>query len=137
LNEKGLVIGIVVGLYEDGQNINFCVPADKIWQGILTVEGRNSRELYRPSYLPDYSEHPEPVRRPVLQNQEDAENELNAAYQALRNIFDPDSQELLRQEELAWLRQRDRFKNDPDTFFRTTLDRVHLLQNSLTRLKGG
>jgi S1-C subfamily serine protease len=35
LNEKGLVIGIVVGLYEDGQNINFCVPADKIWQGIL------------------------------------------------------------------------------------------------------
>jgi S1-C subfamily serine protease len=134
LNEKGLVIGVVVGLYEGGQNINFCVPSDKIWRGILTVE---RRESYRPSYLPDYSERPAPVQRPIIENQEDAENALNASYQALRNLFDPDSQELLRQEELAWLRQRDRFKNNPDAFFQTTLDRVHLLQNSLTRLKGG
>ncbi len=119
LDEQGMVVAVVVGLNQSGQNINFAIPADKIRLAISSLPVKNA--LSRAERPP----------RPALQNQADAELALNASYQALRNTFDPDSQELLRQEELAWLKKRDRFKNDPNTFFQITLDRLRLLRDSL------
>jgi S1-C subfamily serine protease len=127
LNEQGMVVGVVVGLFEDGENLNFAIPASKVRVAIAAVQGKNA-----PARVERMFDH---SPRPAIENQEDAEAALNASYQALRNVFDRGSQELLRQEELAWLKQRNRFKDDPVTFFQATVDRVHLLQDSLTRLK--
>ena len=76
-----------------------------------------------------------PIAPPVAENpiktQQKAERALNAAYQELASKFDPQAKELLRQEEFAWLKQRERFQNDPAMFPKTTVARVYLLQQAL------
>jgi S1-C subfamily serine protease len=130
LNEKGLVIGVVVGLYEDGQNINFSVATDKIRLAVETVLVKNAKVPPRREERPLREER---GPRPVSENQEALDDLLNDAYRALRGSLDSRSQELLRREEIAWLKQRDQFRNDPDTFLQVTLNRIRLLRESRIR----
>jgi hypothetical protein len=49
----------------------------------------------------------------------------------LRSAIDDEGRELLRQEEIQWLKQRDRLKGDREAFFKATTARIYLLQNGL------
>jgi len=125
VSEAGAIIGVAVRIYDDegSQNINFAVPLVKIRLAISSIQGKDT-----PAGAERLADRPP---RPEIRNQEDAEASLNTSYQELRSIFDPHSRALLRTEEIQWLRQRDRFKDDPDCFLRVTMDRVHLLEESL------
>jgi hypothetical protein len=101
MSEQGMVVGVVVGLNESGQNLNFCIPADKIRLAISSIQGKST-----PPRVERLADRPP---RPEIRNQEDAEAASNASYQALRDVFDPHS------------RSRDRLRDDPDAYLRATL----------------
>jgi len=97
--------------------------------------GGPAKEQAEEPQKPPTIEPRKPIVPPVAENpiktQQEAERALNAAYQELVSKFDPQAKELLRQEELAWLKQRERFQDDPAMFLKTTVARVYLLQQAL------
>jgi len=97
--------------------------------------GGPAKEQAEEPQKPPTIEPRKPIAPPVADNpiktQQKAERALNAAYQELASKFDPQAKELLRQEEFAWLKQRERFQNDPAMFPKTTVARVYLLQQAL------
>jgi S1-C subfamily serine protease len=136
LNEAGRVIGVAAQIYRQGQNLNFAIPVAEVRRGMASISNPGGRGTPRVSSAPPSPQQgfssPNLVQHAVAQTQEDAERELKAAYSELCRIYDPLGKELLRKEQLAWLKQRERLQNDPNAFLKMTMARISHLRAALS-----
>jgi hypothetical protein len=114
LNEYGTVIAVVSEILEEGQNLNFAIPAKEVWKGMFAISGIDPH--------------------PVAKNQGQADQVLNDAIKKLVSKYpDPEDKEFLRDEEFRVLKQRrERSQNDPRILLKETIDEIYHIQRELT-----
>jgi len=74
-----------------------------------------------------------PVNQVTQRDLKEAERLLNQAYDDLRQSLSPQDQEIFKLQELEWLKERNKVRNERTEYLRMTEERTQELNHMLTR----